>query len=275
MEPLIDADYEKRGYRGVLAESWQMKGTKLQFKLRKGVRFHDGTPFTSRDVLASFKRILTDKQSLQAPNLQNIKEMDAPDDHTVILTLKKADANALEDINSRVDHETVGGGKNGRGGQSADRHRPFKFTSWERSGQFVIRRNESYWGQAPKIDEVIYKAIQEDAARIAALEAGQADIISNIPPHEVARLKANPRLRVQQVQGLRPIFLVLSPAYKPLDNPKVRRAITHAIDRERIIKHILEGYAYPLSGLLESAGFRLRAERQGLSVRSGKSEAAT
>ena len=123
MEPLIDADYEKRGYRGILAESWQMKGTKLQFKLRKGIRFHDGTPFTSRDVLASFKRILTDKQSLQAPNLQNIAEMDAPDDHTVILTLKKADANALEDINSRVDHETVGGGKNGRGGQSADRNR--------------------------------------------------------------------------------------------------------------------------------------------------------
>src|SRR5919106_6726300 len=93
MEPLIDADYEKRGYRGVLAESWQMQGTKLQFKLRKGIRFHDGTPLTSRDVVASFKRILTDKHSLQAPNLQNIGEMEAPDDHAVILTLKKADAN--------------------------------------------------------------------------------------------------------------------------------------------------------------------------------------
>jgi peptide/nickel transport system substrate-binding protein len=54
MEPLIDADYEKRGYRGVLAESWQMTGTKLHFKLRKGIRFHDGTPLTSRDVIASF-----------------------------------------------------------------------------------------------------------------------------------------------------------------------------------------------------------------------------
>ena len=95
MEPLIDADYEKRGYRGVLAESWQMKATKLHFNLRKGVRFHDGTPFTSKDVVASFKRILTDKQSLQAPNLQNVGEMDTPNDHTVIITLKKVDANAL------------------------------------------------------------------------------------------------------------------------------------------------------------------------------------
>src|SRR5439155_3181197 len=102
LEPLIDADYEKRGYRGVLAESWHMQGTRLQFKLRKGVRFHDATPFTSKDVTASFRRILTDKQSLQAPKLQNIGEMEAPDDHTVVLTLKKPDANALEDINSRV-----------------------------------------------------------------------------------------------------------------------------------------------------------------------------
>jgi peptide/nickel transport system substrate-binding protein len=84
MEPLIDADYDKRGYQGVLAESWQMKGTSLQFKLRKGVLFHDGTPFSAKDVIASFKRILTDKQSLQAPNLANIKEMEAPDDLTVI-----------------------------------------------------------------------------------------------------------------------------------------------------------------------------------------------
>ena len=94
------------------------------------------------------------------------------------------------------------------------------------TGQFVIRRNESYWGQPAKIDEVVYKSIQEDAARIAALESGQVDVISNIPPHEVARLKANPRLRVQPLQGLRPLFLVLSPHYKPLDNVKVRRAMT-------------------------------------------------
>jgi len=116
MEPLIDADYENRGYRGVLAESWQMKGNKLNFKLRRGVRFHDGTPFSSKDVVASFKRILTDKQSLQAPNLENIKEMDAPDDLTVVLTLKKTDANALEDINSRVVMKPVGRGENGRSG---------------------------------------------------------------------------------------------------------------------------------------------------------------
>jgi peptide/nickel transport system substrate-binding protein len=255
MEPLIDVDYDKRQYSGVLAESWEMKGSRIDFKLRKGVRFHDGTPFTSKDVIASFKRILTDKESLQAPNLRNIREMAAPDDFSVVLTLKKSDANALEDINNRVIMTKAAAEKMGAADGSPIGTGPFKFVSWERGGQFVLRRNENYWGQAPKIDEVIYKTIKEDAARIAALESGQADIISNIPPHEVARLKANPRLRVQPVQGLRPIFLVLSPAYKPLDNVLVRRAITHAIDRDRIIKHILEGNAYPLSGLVSHQVF--------------------
>ncbi|HEX2243133.1 MAG TPA: ABC transporter substrate-binding protein, partial [Gammaproteobacteria bacterium] len=200
--------------------------------------------------VASFRRIRTDKESLQAPNLQNIREIDAPDDFSIVLTLKKPDANALEDINNRVIMKQAAAEKMGEADGSPIGTGPFKFVSWERGGQFVLRRNENYWGQPAKIEEVIYKSIQEDAARIAALEAGQADIISNIPPHEVARLKANSRLRVQPVQGLRPIFLVLSPAYKPLDNVKVRRAITHAIDRDRIIKHILEGNAYPLAGLL-------------------------
>lgn len=255
MEPLIEPDYEKRTYRGVLAESWQLKGTRLEFKLRRNVRFHDGTPFSSADVVASFKRILTDKNSLQSPNLENVKDMEAPDAHTVVINLKRLDANILEDINNRVIMKQAAAEKMGELDNRPIGTGPFKFTSWERSGQFVIRRNESYWGQPAKIDEVVYKAIQEDAARIAALEAGQVDVISNIPPHEVARLKANPKLRVQPVQGLRPLFLVLSPHYKPLDNVKLRRAMTHAIDRERIIKHILEGNAYPLSGLLSPQVF--------------------
>lgn len=255
MEPLVEPDYEKRTYRGVLAESWQLKGTRLEFKLRKGVRFHDGTALTSADVVASFKRILTDKQSLQSPNLENVKEMETPDTHTVVLHLKRLDANVLEDINNRVIMKQIAAEKMGELDNRPVGTGPFRFTSWERSGQFVIRRHDAYWGKPAQIDEVVYRAIQEDAARIAALEAGQVDIISNIPPHEVTRLKNNPRLRVQPVQGLRPLFLVLSPHYKPLDNVKVRRAITHAIDRERIIKHILEGNAYPLSGLLSPQVF--------------------
>ena len=239
----------------ILAESWTVKGNKLHFTVRKGVRFHDGTPFSGKDVIASLKRMITDKQSLVAPSLQNIKEMELPDDFNFVLTLKKADATALEDLNNRVIMKQQVAEKMGEADSPPIGTGPFKFVSWERSGNFVMRRNENYWGPPARIEEILYKVIKEDAARIAALESGQADLVSNIPPHEVARLKSNPRLQVQPVQGLRPIFLVLSPAYKPLDNPKVRRAITQAIDREGLIKHILEGNAYPLSGLLSPQVF--------------------
>jgi peptide/nickel transport system substrate-binding protein len=255
METLIDFDYDKREYRGILAESWTVKGNKLHFTVRKGVRFHDGTPFSGKDVIASLKRMITDKQSLVAPSLQNIKEMELPDDFNFVLTLKKADATALEDLNNRVIMKQQVAEKMGEADSPPIGTGPFKFVSWERSGNFVMRRHENYWGPPARIEEILYKVIKEDAARIAALESGQADLVSNIPPHEVARLKSNPRLQVQPVQGLRPIFLVLSPAYKPLDNPKVRRAITQAIDREGLIKHILEGNAYPLSGLLSPQVF--------------------
>lgn len=151
MEPLIEADYEKRGYKGVLAETWEMKGPKLHFKLRKGVRFHDGTPFTSKDVIASFKRMLTDKASLQAPNLANVKEMAAPDDFSVVIDLKRADATAFEDINGRVIMKQIAAEKMGEIDNRPIGTGPFKFTSWERSGQFAVRRNDSYWGQPARI----------------------------------------------------------------------------------------------------------------------------
>src|SRR3954447_14991966 len=185
MDTLIDFDYDRRTYRGVLAESWTINGNKLEFKLRRGVRFHDGTPFTAKDVIASLKRMLTDKQSLVAPSLQNIREMESLDDFAVVLTLKKTDATALEDLNNRVIMKQSVAEKMGDADNPPTGTGPFKFVSWERSGQFVMRRNENYWGAPAKIEEVIFKAIQEDSARIAALEAGQADLISNIPPHEV------------------------------------------------------------------------------------------
>lgn len=255
MESLIAADYDRRSYKGALAESWTVKGNKLQFKLRKGIKFHDGSPFTSKDVMASYKRIVTDKQSLQASNLEPIAEIEASDDLNLTLTLKKPNATIFEGLLNRNIMKQAVAEKMGAADKPPIGTGPYKFVSWERGTQFVIRRNEDYWGPQPRIEEIVYKAIQEDAARIAALEAGQVDLITYVPPHEVQRLRSNPRLRVQQVQGLRPIFLVLSPAYKPLDHPLVRRAISQAIDSEALIKYILEGSAYPLAGFLSPQVF--------------------
>lgn len=251
METLIDIDYDKRKYVGILADSWKGEGVKLRFKLRRGIKFQDGTPFTAKDVLFSYNRIKTDKGSHQAPNLKPVKEMEAPDDETVILTLKKPNANYLERLYTRVIMSQAAAKKYG---DKVDEHPigtgPFRFVDWERANYFRMRRNENYWGEKAKIEEIIFKAIPEDATRVSALEAGEADIITNVPPHEIDRISSNPKFRVEPVRGLRLIFLVLSPGYKPLDNVNVRRAISHAIDREGLVKYVLEGKAYHLDGFV-------------------------
>ncbi|MGH7771669.1 MAG: ABC transporter substrate-binding protein, partial [Candidatus Binatia bacterium] len=251
IETLVDSDFERRRYHGELAESWSAKGNEWTFKLRKGIQYHDGSPFTAKDVAFSYERILKDKRSIQAANLRDIQDFKVPDDHTVILVTKRPKAallpllynrvvlshKAAERLVDKLDDHAIGTG-------------PYRFVSWERGSHFTMARNEKYWRRPANIREIIWRPIKEDAARIAALEAGQADIINNVPPHEVERLKRHPRLRVELVRGLRVIFIALNPAFKPFDNKLVRQAFNYAVDQEAIIKHVQEGQAYPLKGLL-------------------------
>jgi peptide/nickel transport system substrate-binding protein len=251
MESLVDTDFERRGYRGELAESWNASGTDWTFKIRRGVMFHDGTPLTAKDVAYSFDRIMNDKKSLQGTNLTDLQDMKVPDDQTLVLVTKKPMVGLLPLLYTRA---VLSQKAAERYGDKLDDHAigtgPYRFVAWERGSHFTMRKHDKYWGKPSYIREVIWRPIKEDAARIAALESGQADIIMNVPPHEVERLKRHPRVRVELVRGLRVVFIGLNPAYKPFDNKLVRQAFNYAVDQEAIIKHILEDQAYPLKGLL-------------------------
>ena len=100
IEPLISMDYTRNEYVGVLAESWEFQGKRWVFRLRKGIRFHNGSPFTSKDVLYSFQRMKTDKSSLQGADIAGV-EVETPDDHTVVLTTKNASAILLDRLDTR------------------------------------------------------------------------------------------------------------------------------------------------------------------------------
>src|SRR5882724_1951863 len=89
IEPLIEMDFSKNEYVGVLAEAWEFQGRKWLFRLRKNVRFHDGSPFTSKDVLFSLDRMVSDRKSLQASNFIEVTGVEAPDDHTVVISTKQ------------------------------------------------------------------------------------------------------------------------------------------------------------------------------------------
>jgi peptide/nickel transport system substrate-binding protein len=251
IEPLVDINYARKEYYGVLAESWEFQGKKWVFRLKKGIRFHNGSPFTAADVVHSVNRIRNDKRSLQKSNFDDLTEVQAQDDYTVIFTTAMPNAVFLDRLQNRfmisksaaekfgddVDQQAIGTG-------------PYKFVSWQRDGNLVMTRNDDYWASKAAIKEIILKKVGEDAARLAGLLAGQGDIVNNVPVEEIARLDKHPRVHVEKVEGLRMYFLAMNVMHKPFDNKLVRQAFNYAVDPAVIIKHIYEGNGYVMNGPL-------------------------
>ena len=252
IEPLAEMDYTRKEYVGVLAESWEFQGRKWVFHLKKNIRFHNGAPFTSKDVAFSIERMKTDKRSLQGSDIAEV-EVETPDDFTAVLTTKNPQALFLDRLDTRFIISKAAADKYG---DQMDAYAigtgPYKLVSWQRGGNLILTRNDDYWGAKAEIKEVILKGVKEEAARVAGLLSGQADIVSNLPIEEIERVSKHPRARVEKVPGFRMYFLAMNVNYKPFDNKLVRQAVNHAIDPVVMMKHIFEGNGVVLNGPLAS-----------------------
>jgi peptide/nickel transport system substrate-binding protein len=250
IEPLIELDYDKKEYVGVLAESWEFQGKQWVFKLRQGVKFHNGAPLTSKDVAFSIEKMRDEKGgSLQASNFKDVTEVQTPDEQTVVFVTKQPLAIFLDRLENRFILSKVAGDKFGdQLYQNPIGTGPYKFVSYQRGGNMVFTRNDDYWGGKAAIKEVVFRKVTEEAARLAALESSQADFINNVPVHEVARFQKHPRVRIDQLEGLRMFLLAMNVAHKPFDNKLVRQAVNYSIDAPAIVKNIFDGIGYPLNG---------------------------
>jgi peptide/nickel transport system substrate-binding protein len=249
IEPLVELDYAKKEYVGILADSWEFQGKRWVFKLKQGIKFHNGAPLTSKDVAFSVDRMRNDKASLQAPNFNDVSEVQTPDDQTVIFVMKQPNATFLDRLENRFILSKVAADKYGdQLDQNPIGTGPYKYVSYQRGGNFVFTRNDDYWGGKANIKDVVFRKVTEDAARLAALEAGQADFINNVPVHEVARLERHPRVRIAKIEGLRMFFLAMNVAHKPFDNKLVRQAVNYSVDAPAIVKNIFDGIGYPIDG---------------------------
>jgi peptide/nickel transport system substrate-binding protein len=250
IEPLVELDYDKKEYVGVLAESWEFQGKQWVFKLRQGVKFHNGAPLTSKDVAFSIEKMRDEKGgSLQAPNFKDVTEVQTPDDQTVVFVTKQPLAIFLDRLENRFILSKVAGDKFGdQLYQNPIGTGPYKFVSYQRGGNMVFTRNDDYWGGKAAIKEVVFRKVTEEAARLAALESGQADFINNVPVHEVARFQKHPRARIDRLEGLRMFLLAMNVAHKPFDNKLVRQAVNYSVDAPAIVKNIFDGIGYPLNG---------------------------
>lgn len=272
-ESLVFMDKNARYIPG-LALSWKpIDATTWEVKLRPGVKWHDGTPFTSEDVKASLERPakLTNSPGSFTSYTKPIARIDTPDPLTVRLTMNVPNyANLANDLNSvpimpkriaatlsQADFDS---------GKAMIGTGPFKFVRFARGQEISMARNPDYWGPTPAWDRAVFRIITDNGARTAALLAGDVDVIESVPSSDVARLKQDARFRIEQQVSWRTIFwqmdqsrdnspFVTDRAGKPLGknpfkDPKVRAAISHALNRDAIVSRIMEGLAVPASSIV-------------------------
>jgi peptide/nickel transport system substrate-binding protein len=253
---LVSYDFDKGEYTGMLAERWEVKNPNTWiFRLRKDLRFHDGSPLTAADVVHSFNRVATDKQSKQTQNVAPIAATAVVDRDTVQVTTKEPTAPLLEFISDKF-YVTSKAIYDKYGPEVGDRKYPigagpYRFKELVPGQHFVIAKNREHSDakknpQAP--DELVFRVMREPEQRITALLNGEIQIAQFIPPHLRERVERSPAAKVVPVDSLEMMFLAMSPKFKPWDNALLRQAVAYAIDRDTIITNLLKGQATRLDG---------------------------
>jgi peptide/nickel transport system substrate-binding protein len=234
-----------------LALSWRpVDDTTWEVKLRKGVKFHDGTPFTARDVKATFDRVLNPENKLTARgNHAKIKSIEVVDDLTarfrtdgpypLFVERLTAQAIASEKVIKEKGHEWMQENPVGTG--------PYKLVKWSKKQEHLLQRNDDYWGPKPAFKFVRIRIIPEQATQIAELVSGGVDVIKAVPPDQMDVINKSGQARTSTSPILRTAFLQLDQAGRSGPNPfqdkRVRQAANLAVDMDGIIKHVLNGHA--------------------------------
>ncbi len=236
-----------------LATKWEVSPDALTwtFHLRKGVKFHDGTPFDAHAV----KAYVDATAGPGAPPTRvksyigMLKGAQVVDDYTVKLITDVPFGQFLWSIASYpggIPSPTAMKKWGKQYGFHPAGTGPYKLKEWVRGTRLVLERNEDWWGPKPKIKTITYLPMREAASRVVAIEAGQVDVAFRIPPHEVARLERNPNLNIVKVHTHRVIGFPMNVKRAPTDDLRVRQAINYAVDKETIIQKFLLGGGTPV-----------------------------
>lgn len=245
----------------VLAERWEISegGKVYTFYLRKGITFHDGTPFNAYAVKKNFEYI--SNNNLRMGNLYkpNIESMEVVDDYTVKFILKFPFAPFLNYLchpaGRIVSPKAIDmyGSDPAELGKHAVGTGPFKFVEWIPGERVVLVKNENYWKPGyPKLDMITFVPVPEAVTRVLQVQSGDADLAVNVPAVLLPKLEKDPRVDVVSMPTLRVIFLGLNLKRKPFDDVRVRRALNYAIDKETLCKTIMRGLAVPLDSPISS-----------------------
>lgn len=226
----------------LLAESWErVDELTWKFNLRKGVNFHDGTPFNAKAVKYSLERMQKEGPKWAIPP---IKSIEAVDDHTILLTTEKPFSPLLDWLMNPIAamfSPAAGEKQNGDFSSNPVGTGPFKLEKFIPEQQVELVRNDNYWGEKPKLKKVVYKVITDPSTRVLALRSGDMDVIRNFPAAEAAMLEKDGQYNVLKVVGVRTHYFGFNMKRDYFSDLKVRQAFNYAIDKEAIIIHVMNG----------------------------------
>ncbi len=232
-----------------LAESWEISddGLVYTFRLREGVKFHDGTTMDAEDVKFSLDRARGEEsQNAQKALFSAISEVNVIDPLTVEIRLSQPNGNLLFNLAWGdaviVAPESIDDIKTNPVGTG-----PFRFSNWVQGDRIEIVKNPDYWGTPARLDKATFKFISDPTAAFAAVMAEDVDVFTGFPaPENLAQFEADPRFQVLVGSTEGETILSTNNKMPPLDDVRVRKAIAHAIDRQAIIDGAMFGYGTPI-----------------------------
>jgi peptide/nickel transport system substrate-binding protein len=256
---------EKRGTTEIepaLAERWEVNSaaTEWIFHLRHGVRFHDGTPLDADAVLYNFERWRDPQHPRHRTDFvyyesafRNLERVEKIDRYTVRMVIERpyapflanlsvfamsiASPAAIAKYGDELAYHPVGTG-------------PFRFVEWSRGDRITLAANRDYWGGPPKLTHLTFVAIRDARQRLVAIEGGAIDVAERLAPEDLQFVALHPELKIEQVAGNNVSYLGMNTEHPPFDDPRVRIAVAHAINKTPIVRMVFQGLAMPATGAL-------------------------
>ena len=262
---LVNMDERQRLMPG-LALSWKaIDDLNWEFKLRKGVKWHDGADFTADDVVFTLDRVpkVPNSPSSFSTYVKNIKSIKAVDSHTLVMTTEKPHPLLPNDLATVyvISKKAATGASTDdfNTGKAAIGTGPYKFSRFAKGDRLELVRNDAWWGGKTPWEKATLRILTNDPARVAALLAGDIQVIENAPTSDISRLKSDKNLSIARVGSNRLIYLHMDSnrdvapfitdkagkplAKNPLKDARVRKAISLAINRDAIVGKVMEGEA--------------------------------
>ena len=256
-DTLVTVDPETNEVVPQIAESWEQTDDQTYvFKIREGIKFHDGSDLTAEDVKFSLDRA---RNSAAVSYIVNfIEEVTVDDDHTVTVKTTAPYAPTLRNLAipfAAIVPKAVVEADENAFIQNPVGSGPYKFVEWNHGDHVTLKAFDDYYAGKPETENLIMKVIPETSQRTIALETGEVDLAYDLAVNDIPNVNSDDKLTVYEIPSLTCWYVSMNMNKKPFDNPKVREAMSMAIDRQTIIDTINAGSGQTADAIIAPAVF--------------------